>query len=62
MPFRVALDRLGIGANEALHVGDTPDADGEGAREAGIAVRIIDRDGTGGSGTIGRLTEIAGLL
>lgn len=61
-PFRVALDRLGIGANEALHVGDTPDADGDGARAAGIEVRIVDRDGPGGPGTIGRLTEIAGLL
>jgi putative hydrolase of the HAD superfamily len=61
-PFRVALDRLGINATEALHVGDTPDADGDGAREAGIAVRIIDRDGRGGPDTIARLTEIAGLL
>ena len=61
-PFRAALDRLGIAPGEALHVGDTPDADGEGAREAGIEVRIIDRTRPGGADTIGRLTEIADLL
>jgi putative hydrolase of the HAD superfamily len=60
-PFREALDRLGIRPGQALHVGDTPEADGEGAREAGIDVRIIDRNG-GGPGTIARLTEIAELL
>ncbi len=61
-PFRAALDRLGISPGEALHVGDTPDADGKGAREAGVEVRIIDRGGAGGPETIGRLTEIADLL
>jgi len=60
-PFRAALDALGIAPGQALHVGDTPEADGDGAHEAGIEVRIIDRDG-GRPGTIARLTEVAALL
>ena len=57
-PFRVALERLELAPGQALHVGDTPEADGDGAREAGIDVRIIDREG-GRPGTIARLTEVA---
>jgi putative hydrolase of the HAD superfamily len=34
--FRLALERLGVGPERTLHVGDT-DADEEGARAAGIA-------------------------
>ena len=60
-PFRVALERLELAPGQALHVGDTPEADGDGAREAGIDVRIIDREG-GRPGTIARLTEVAALL
>jgi putative hydrolase of the HAD superfamily len=60
-PFRVALEGLGIGAGQALHVGDTPEADGDGARDAGIDVRIIDREG-GRPGAITRLTEVVELL
>ena len=60
-PFRVALERLELAPGQALHVGDTPEADGDGAREAGIDVRIIDREG-GRPGTIARLTEVVALL
>ncbi|MFI5049506.1 MAG: HAD family hydrolase [Gaiellales bacterium] len=60
-PFRVALERLGLAPGQALHVGDTPEADGDGARAAGIDVRIIDRD-SWRPGTIARLTEVASLL
>jgi putative hydrolase of the HAD superfamily len=34
-PFRLALERLGVAAERALHVGDSP-ADEEGARAAGM--------------------------
>jgi HAD superfamily hydrolase (TIGR01549 family) len=60
-PFRAALDRLGVAPGQALHVGDTPEADGDGARDAGIDVRIIDRAGHA-EGTIGTLTEVTALL
>lgn len=44
--FEIALERLGIRANESVHVGDLPDADGDGATGAGIRPVIIDRKGT----------------
>ena len=43
--FLMALERLGVDPRRALHVGDTPAADGDGARAAGIDVRIVDRSG-----------------
>ena len=59
--FRRALRALGADPHRTLHVGDTPAADGAGARAAGIDVRIIDRDGAGGPGTIVSLTELPPL-
>lgn len=44
--FRLALEHLGVSAAEAVHVGDRPDADGDGAAAAGIRPLIIDRRGT----------------
>jgi putative hydrolase of the HAD superfamily len=43
--FRAALELAGCEAPEALHVGDTPEEDGAGARAAGIRALIVDRDG-----------------
>lgn len=43
--FDLALERLGVDAARALHVGDLPEADGDGARSAGIRPVIIDREG-----------------
>ena len=61
--FRAALRALGVPAGRALHVGDTPAADGKGARAAGVDVRIIDRSGAaGGPDTIASLTEILELV
>jgi HAD superfamily hydrolase (TIGR01549 family) len=54
--FSAALDAAGCDASEALHVGDTPEEDLEGAREAGIGALLLDRDG--GGGDISSLTEI----
>lgn len=41
--FDIALERMGVPASEAVHVGDLPEADGAGAQLAGIRPIIIDR-------------------
>lgn len=41
--FRMALDRAGVRPEEALHVGDLPEEDAEGARRAGVRPVLIDR-------------------
>ena len=43
--FRQGLELAGVGASEALHVGDTPALDIEGARRAGIEAVLLVRDG-----------------
>ena len=45
--FEAALEVAGSAADEALHVGDTPTEDVEGAKAAGIRALLIDRDGGG---------------
>lgn len=45
--FEAALEVAGCAAAEALHVGDTPTEDVEGAKAAGIRALLIDRDGGG---------------
>ena len=54
--FSAALELAGCGPDEALHVGDTPEEDVQGARAAGIRALLIDRDG--GKGDISSLREI----
>jgi len=53
--FTAALELAGCGADEALHVGDTPDEDVAGAAAAGIRSLLIDRDG---GGDVASLAEI----
>jgi putative hydrolase of the HAD superfamily len=43
--FRAALDHAGCEPDEAFHVGDSMQADVEGARAAGIRVALLDRHG-----------------
>lgn len=43
--FQIALDELGIAATEAVHIGDHPVNDVEGARRAGIPAILLDRAG-----------------
>jgi putative hydrolase of the HAD superfamily len=57
--FRVALELAGCEAREALHVGDSAEEDGEGARAAGIRVLLIDRDG---GADIASLEEVPSFL
>ena len=40
--FEMALERLGVPAEQAVHVGDTPAADVDGARAAGVRPVLID--------------------
>jgi putative hydrolase of the HAD superfamily len=60
--FRRALDELGVGASQALHVGDSEETDGAGAAAAGIDVVILDRSPAPRPGTIGSLDDLAGRL
>ena len=41
--FDIACERMGVSASEAVQVGDLPEADGDGARAAGMRAVIIDR-------------------
>ena len=61
--FRRALDALGVEPARALHVGDTEETDGVGARAAGVDVRILDRGAVPAApGTITALTDVLALL
>jgi putative hydrolase of the HAD superfamily len=42
--FAAALQRAGVGPAEALHVGDLPGEDAEGARRAGMRSFLVDRE------------------
>jgi len=54
--FERALELAACAPDEALHVGDTPEEDVDGARAAGIRPLLIDRDRNGGD--ISSLKEI----
>lgn len=43
--FERALDRLGLAPHEVLHVGDSDVDDVKGAKEAGLSVAWVNRDG-----------------
>jgi putative hydrolase of the HAD superfamily len=63
LPFRVALERLALTADECVHVGDDPVNDGEGAAAAGLRAILVDRTHTdGGDGVVSSLSEIPALL
>ena len=67
--FHLALERHGITADEALHVGDSPETDVEGALNAGVRPVLLDRGGDADRDTchaaavrIRRLHELMRLL
>jgi putative hydrolase of the HAD superfamily len=66
--FLAALEVAGCGPDEALHVGDSPEGDVEGARAAGLAaVALLDRHGSlpdppSGVARISSLTEVPSLI
>ena len=41
--FDLACEEAGVAPSDAVHVGDRPDADGEGAQRAGLRPVIVDR-------------------
>lgn len=43
--FRIALDELGVASAAAIHIGDHPVNDVEGAQRAGIRALLLDRAG-----------------
>jgi putative hydrolase of the HAD superfamily len=43
--YELALERGGVDPSRALHVGDSPISDYEGAREAGMRAVLLDRWG-----------------
>ena len=57
--FERALAIAGCSAEEAVHVGDTPEEDLAGARAAGLRGLLIRRDG---GGDITSLAEVAALV
>ena len=57
--FSRALELAGCAAEEAVHVGDSPEEDIEGARAAGIRALLIDREG---GGDVASLEEVAARL
>jgi putative hydrolase of the HAD superfamily len=63
--FEIALERLGVEPDHAIHVGDTPAADVDGARAAGVTPVLVDPHDDHPDLAVTRvasLTEVAELL
>ena len=63
--FDEALRIAGVGAHDAIHVGDSVDNDIAGARAAGIRALLVDRSDApapGGVETVRSLGEVASLI
>jgi len=60
--FTRTLDRLGVAADRALHVGDSPLEDYSGAENAGLAAALIDRSGAFSGQPYRRIAGLAEVL
>ncbi len=60
--FRFALERAGCPAGDAVHVGDSWDADYVGARNAGLRAIWLRRDGRLGPPAAEEIRDLRGLL
>ena len=63
--FQIAMERVGATPEECVHVGDLPEADGDGAAAAGIRPVLIDRAGVLEDTPyerVGLLTDLVSLL
>ena len=58
--FTHALAVLGVEASEALHVGDNPEADYDGARAAGLEALLVDRGAAVNHADV--ITDLGGIL
>ena len=60
--FRAALDRLGASAADAMHVGDSVEADVAGARAAGLEAVLVARNGGQAPAGVRVVASLDGLL
>ncbi len=63
--FDLACEKLGVDPSRAVHIGDRPDADGDGASAAGVRPIIVDRldvEQDCPYERVGALTEVLGAL
>jgi putative hydrolase of the HAD superfamily len=60
--FEMALDRLGVPADRAVHVGDTPAADVDGARAAGVRPVLLDPYDLHGHLDVERVPRLADVV
>jgi putative hydrolase of the HAD superfamily len=60
--FRTALERVGAGADGALHVGDSLEADIAGARAAGLQAVLVLREGGGAPDGVRTVSSLAELI
>src|SRR5262245_29309125 len=58
--FLRTCERLGVSPSEALHVGDSPTDDVEGARAAGLSAVLLDRDDRH-AGVLDRITSLSDI-
>ncbi|MDG2537776.1 HAD family hydrolase [Dyella jiangningensis] len=56
--FLAAAERLGLSAAEILHVGDDPELDVVGARDAGLRTAWVNRAGHPWPGALGRAPDV----
>ena len=60
--FTVALSVAGVGAGEAVHVGDSPEFDVAGARAAAIEPVLVLRDGGAGPEGVRTIASLSSLV
>ena len=60
--FRIALERLGAKATDAVHVGDSVEHDIAGARAAGVEAVFVARNGAQAPDGVRVVTSLDGLL
>ena len=60
--FENAIAAHGLHPNEALHVGDSPEEDVQGAREAGLNAVYLNRNGSGTDQALPSIRNLSDLL
>ena len=60
--FRAALERVGVTAREAIHVGDSVEHDVAGARAAGLEAVLVARNGAEAPAGVRVVASLDGLL
>lgn len=64
--FEITLEHLGLSPEDVIHVGDTPAADGDGARAAGIRPILLDPygflEGVDPATRIPHLRDVVGIV